>query len=70
MIKLLNITKGYGSETLFEDISLSLDSSERTGLIGRNGYGKTTLFRIIAGDEEPDSGEVHLPKNYTIGYLK
>ncbi|MCX5679365.1 MAG: ABC-F family ATP-binding cassette domain-containing protein, partial [Candidatus Omnitrophica bacterium] len=41
----------------------------KVGLVGRNGHGKTTLFRIIAGEEEPDEGKVFMPNNYSIGYL-
>ncbi|HMA82223.1 MAG TPA: ABC-F family ATP-binding cassette domain-containing protein, partial [Candidatus Binatia bacterium] len=42
----------------------------RLGLVGRNGHGKTTLFRLILGQEEPDSGEITIPRNYRIGHLE
>ncbi len=42
---------------------------ERLGLVGRNGHGKSTLFRIILGEEHPDSGEIVFPRNYRIGHL-
>jgi ATP-binding cassette subfamily F protein 3 len=47
-----------------------MSSGERLGLVGRNGHGKTTLFRLILGQEEPDSGEITVPRNYRIGYLE
>ena len=54
---------------MFEDACFTVNSGERLGLVGRNGHGKTTLFRLIIGQEEPDSGSVIVPKNYSIGYL-
>ena len=54
---------------LFSDVSVDVLAGEKVGLVGRNGHGKTTLFRLIAGEEEPDSGKVFRPKNYAIGYL-
>jgi ATP-binding cassette subfamily F protein 3 len=47
-----------------------LNSRERLGLVGRNGHGKTTLFRIIAGEETPDDGAVIIPKHYRVGYVR
>ncbi len=70
MIGIENITKGFGEHVLFDGISFKLNSKERIGLVGRNGHGKTTLFRIIAGMEAPDSGTVLIPKNYRIGYVR
>ncbi len=70
MIKVNGLTKSYGEQTLFDDVSFSLGSRERVGLVGRNGHGKTTLFRIITGEEECDAGEIIRPRHYTIAYLK
>jgi len=70
MINAENLTKSFGGHTLFEDISFRLNPKERLGLVGRNGHGKTTLFKLIAGDELPDSGSISIPKNYRISYVR
>lgn len=70
MISGINLTKGYGADVLFEDINFKINKGERIGLVGRNGHGKTTLLRIISGEEHADSGYVVVPKEYKIGYLK
>ncbi len=70
MISVENLTKSFGRYVLFESIGFKLNSRERIGLVGRNGHGKTTLFRLIAGMEQPDSGTVLIPKNYRIGYVQ
>jgi ATP-binding cassette subfamily F protein 3 len=69
MIKINNLSKAFGSQVLFEEASFSINPKERIGLVGRNGHGKTTLFRIIAGEEHADSGEVVVPRYYRIGYV-
>ncbi|MBW1758872.1 MAG: ATP-binding cassette domain-containing protein [Deltaproteobacteria bacterium] len=69
MIRFENITKSFGSQLLFEDVSFMINSRERVGLVGRNGHGKTTLFRILLGEEEPDSGTVFIPQHYRIGHV-
>ena len=70
MIQFENITKSYGDQTLFESISFKLNPKERLGLVGRNGHGKTTLFRLIMGTEHPESGAIIVPKNYRIGVVR
>ena len=70
MINVENLTKSFGGYTLFEDISFRLNLKERLGLVGRNGHGKTTLFKLIAGEELPDSGSISIPKNYRISYVR
>jgi ATP-binding cassette subfamily F protein 3 len=70
MIRAENISKGYSGRELFEGVSFTLNHRERLGLVGRNGHGKTTLFRMLAGEERPDSGALVVPKHYRIGYLK
>jgi len=69
MISVKNISKKYAGQELFEDVSFDVLAGEKIGLVGRNGHGKTTLFRIITGEEEPDEGKIFMPNNYTIGYL-
>ncbi|MEW5908507.1 MAG: ATP-binding cassette domain-containing protein [Thermodesulfobacteriota bacterium] len=70
MISVENLTKSYGDRILLDRIGFKINSKERVGLVGRNGHGKTTLFRIIIGEEEYDSGTVSIPKNYRIGYVQ
>jgi ATP-binding cassette subfamily F protein 3 len=70
MISVENLTKSFGSHVLFERASFKLNSRERLGLVGRNGHGKTTLLRLIAGEEQPDSGTVIIPRHYRIGYVR
>jgi ATP-binding cassette subfamily F protein 3 len=70
MIQAVNLSKGFGTQILFEKVSFTIGKGERVGLVGRNGSGKTTLFKIILGEESPDQGDLIIPKNYTIGSLK
>lgn len=70
MISVENLTKSFGTQELFTEASFKINSRERIGLVGRNGHGKSTLFRIITGETEYDSGQVLIPKNYRIGYVE
>ncbi len=70
MIAVENLSKSFGAQLLFDNISFKINRRERVGLVGRNGHGKTTLFRVIAGHESADSGSVSAPKNYRIGYVE
>ncbi|GAE32886.1 ribosomal protection-like ABC-F family protein [Halalkalibacter hemicellulosilyticus] len=63
------IAKMYGGNSIFEDISFEIKEKERVGLVGRNGSGKTTLLRLLAGEEAPDTGQIHWKKGAAIGYL-
>ncbi len=69
MIQVTNLSKSFGSQLLFDEVSFNINQKERIGLVGRNGHGKTTLFRIIIGEEQADSGEISIPRNYRIGYV-
>ncbi len=69
MISFDNLSKSYGSRLLFDNIVFNINPRERIGLIGRNGHGKSTLFKMIVGEESVDSGTISIPKNYKIGYL-
>ena len=69
MLTLAEIGKSFGSRTLFEDVSLSINLGERIALVGPNGAGKSTLFSIILGTTEPDSGSVVIDRHTTLGYL-
>ena len=70
MITINNLSKYYGTRVLFDNLSFNVGKGEKVGLVGRNGYGKTTLLKMITGEVEFDSGEIQIPKNYKIGYLK
>ena len=70
MITINNLCKSYGTRVLFDNLSFNIGKGEKVGLVGRNGYGKTTLLKMITGEAEYDSGEIQIPKNYKIGYLK
>src|SRR5829696_5275141 len=70
MLKVHHVSKAYGLDSILTDLSFSLNSGERAGLVGPNGCGKTTLLRIIAGIEKADSGTVQLtPSTLRLGYL-
>lgn len=68
MISIDNVTKTYGEKELFNGISFTISAKERVGLIGVNGTGKSSLLKIVAGVDFPDSGEVTAPKDYRIAY--
>jgi ATP-binding cassette, subfamily F, member 3 len=70
MIKINQQSKSYFARELFTDVSLQMDAGDRLGLVGRNGHGKSTLFKLILGQEEPDSGDITIPRNYRIGHLE
>lgn len=69
MIYLQNLNKRYGKKILFKDINLHLRPKEKLGLIGENGTGKTTLFRVITQMESPDSGNVVIRKGAKLAML-
>ncbi|MDP2312980.1 MAG: ABC-F family ATP-binding cassette domain-containing protein [Pseudomonadota bacterium] len=70
MVELVNVTMQYGSQVLFLDASLKINPGEKVGLVGPNGSGKTTIFRLILGEERPDEGNVERPKRLTLGYFR
>jgi ATP-binding cassette subfamily F protein 3 len=69
VIAVESISKSYGGQVLFRELSWRIAERERIGLVGPNGAGKTTLCRILAGLEEPDAGGVSRPRGTTVGYL-
>ncbi len=69
MIQVSNLDKSYGRQTIFDNASFTLNYGERVGLVGRNGHGKTTLFKMILGKEHQDSGTISIPSHYKIGHL-
>ncbi len=70
MLSISGISKSYGDQTLFSDVTFNVGASDRIAIIGPNGSGKTTLFDIIDGNVFPDSGSVNMQRGTTIGYLK
>lgn len=69
MIQVGGLHKSYGKQVLFDDITFTVNPGERLGLVGRNGHGKTTLFRMILSEERPDDGSISIPNGYTVGHL-
>ncbi|MBI5681680.1 MAG: ABC-F family ATP-binding cassette domain-containing protein [Deltaproteobacteria bacterium] len=69
MLKVSGLEKSYGRQVIFDNVSFVMNPGERIGLVGRNGHGKTTLFKMILGEEEPDSAVISIPNYYTIGHL-
>ena len=70
MLTAHHIYKTYGIQPILQDVSFSISANEHIGLIGPNGCGKTSLMRILAGIEQPDSGTVASTRpNLRIGYL-
>jgi ATP-binding cassette subfamily F protein uup len=63
------VSKTFGEKPLFQDLSFTLHEGEHVGLIGPNGAGKSTLLKILAGREDPDTGEVSCRKALRIGYV-
>lgn len=64
-----NLTKSYGDRLLFGDITFGVDEGDKIGIVARNGTGKSTLLRILAGQESADSGNVVFRNGIRIGYL-
>src|SRR5262245_43401634 len=70
MLEIQQLTKHYGGRTVLDAVELRVDSRARIGLIGRNGEGKSTLLRIVAGLEPADDGRVALGRTTRVGYLR
>jgi ATP-binding cassette, subfamily F, member 3 len=63
------LSKNYGEKIILEDATVSINERQKIGVIGRNGAGKSTFFKMLTGDEQPDSGElVHMP-DLRLGYI-
>ncbi|HTQ37618.1 MAG TPA: energy-dependent translational throttle protein EttA [Pirellulales bacterium] len=69
VVEMKNVSKGYGDNQLFENLSFRLPPGGIVGVIGPNGAGKTTLFRLITGEEKPDKGEVKIGDTVELGYV-
>ncbi|KAB8125698.1 ABC-F family ATP-binding cassette domain-containing protein [Gracilibacillus oryzae] len=64
-----NLTKRFGAELILSNIKLEIKQNDRIAIVGRNGAGKSTLLKIISGQLSYDEGEIHKPKEVTLGYL-
>lgn len=69
MITVSNLSKSYGGQTLFDDVSLQFDPGNRYGVVGPNGAGKSTFIRILCGHESTDNGSISLPVRVRVGTL-
>ncbi|WP_373548200.1 energy-dependent translational throttle protein EttA [Haliscomenobacter sp.] len=69
VIDINNVSKSFGDRILFENLSLSIPKNAVVGIIGPNGVGKSTLFRIIMGKEKPDAGEVTIGDTVQLSYV-
>ena len=69
-IELNNIKKNYGLKNVLDGVNFEVKTGERVSLIGENGSGKSTILKIINGDEKQNLGSINIRKNSTIGFLK
>ncbi|HVS52002.1 MAG TPA: ABC-F family ATP-binding cassette domain-containing protein [Opitutaceae bacterium] len=69
MLTIADVSKSYGTRTLFSDVSLFIARTDRLGLVGPNGAGKTTLFNLILGEEKPDTGTIEWERGADFGFL-
>ena len=65
-----NLAKVYGTDVIIENVDFHVNNGDRIGLVGRNGAGKTTLLNMITGELTPDEGQIFIPVDLKIGYLK
>ncbi len=70
MLNVHDLSVSFGGDTLFEGISFRLNPGDRVGLIGKNGAGKSTMLRLIAGESTPEGGTISRDKGISVGYLK
>jgi ATP-binding cassette subfamily F protein uup len=70
LVNLERVSKSYGIRPLLSEVSLGIGAGERIGIVGRNGDGKTTLLRLLTGQEEADSGRISRTRGLLIGYLR
>ncbi|NBU80091.1 MAG: ABC transporter ATP-binding protein [Flavobacteriaceae bacterium] len=70
MLNIHNLSVSFGGTYLFEEVTFRLGSGDRVGLVGKNGAGKSTMLKILAGDFKPDSGQIATEKEIKIGFLR
>ncbi len=69
LLQVQQVARYFGADTLFENVSLDVSDNSRIALVGRNGVGKSTLLKMIIGNESADAGQITKKKGLTIGYL-
>lgn len=69
MISINNLSVEFSSQILFDNINYVINPKDKIALVGKNGAGKSTMLKIIAGIQKPTSGSVAVPTDVTIGYL-
>ena len=69
ILNIEHVSKVFGEKTIFDDVSFGIQEGDKIGIIGINGTGKTTLLRMIAGVEEPDSGQIIKQNGIRLAYL-
>ena len=70
MLNIHNLSVSFGGTYLFEEVTFRLGSGDRVGLVGKNGAGKSTMLKILAGDFKPDTGQIATEKEVRIGFLR
>ena len=70
MLNIHNLSVSFGGSFLFEEVTFRLGSGDRVGLVGKNGAGKSTMLKILAGDFKPDSGQIATEKEIRMGFLR
>jgi ATP-binding cassette subfamily F protein 3 len=70
MLNIHNLSVSFGGTYLFEEVTFRLGSGDRVGLVGKNGAGKSTMLKILAGDFKPDSGQIATEKEIKMGFLR
>lgn len=69
MISINNLSVEFSAKSLFDNINYVINTKDRIALVGKNGAGKSTMLKIIAGIQKPTSGSVAVPTDITVGYL-
>ena len=69
MISVDNLAVEFGGTTLFSEVSFTINENDKIALMGKNGAGKSTMMKIIAGEQKPSRGHVRFPKDAIIAYL-
>ena len=69
MLNLTNITVSFGGRDLYKNISFQLESKDKIGVVTKNGAGKSTMLKLITGEQKPNSGTINTTNSLSIGYL-